>query len=396
MAINKKEWFTIDQKPIYLAHGSFGGCFKTAYNSRLKWYEKLEQNPHDFLVNELFDELKKSRKVLSSYLDCNHNNLVYFPNPSTALNAVIRSLDLNQNDEVITSNHEYGALDKTWEFYSEKKGFKYKKVNINLPFDNKQIFINSFKKSITKNTKIIFLSHITSSTALIFPVKEIIQIAKDNNILTIIDGAHAPAQVKLSLSELNPDIYVGACHKWMCSPKGVSFLYASDSIKDSIDPIVISWGYKDQMFNEKSKFINNHQWQGTNDLSAYFTIPEVVNFLTTKKWDKIAQECHNLIIQAKDRFDDINSSCEPTSRNNEHLGQMLSFKLNQSSKFLDLIKQDPGKIVELQKTIFSKTNIHIPIIWWNNLALMRISIQAYNSKSDVDKMFDMLDYFNLL
>ena len=269
-------------------------------------------------------------------------------------------------------------------------------MNINLPFDNKQIFIDSFKKSITKNTKVIFLSHITSSTALIFPVKEIIQIAKNNNILTIIDGAHAPAQVKLSLSELNPDIYVGACHKWMCSPKGVSFLYASDYIKDSIDPIIISWGYKDQMFNEKSKFINNHQWQGTNDLSAYFTIPEVINFLTTQKWDKISQECHNLIVQTKDRFDNINSSCEPTSRNNDHLGQMLSFKLNQSSEFLDLIKQDPSKIVQLQKTIFSKTNIHIPIIWWNNFAYMRISIQAYNSQSDVDKMFDMLDYFNLL
>ena len=236
MAIGKKEWFTIDHEPTYLAHGSFGGCFSVAYEDRLSWYEKLEKNPHNFLVNELFDELKESRKALANYLNCDFNNLVYFPNPSTALNTVIRSLDLNENDEVLTSNHEYGALDKTWNFYSEKKGFKYKKVKIDIPYDEEFFFIESFKKSITKKTKVIFLSHITSSTALIFPVEKICKIAKDNNILIIIDGAHAPAQTSLDLKKLDADIYVGACHKWMCAPKGVSFLYAKESLKDSIEP----------------------------------------------------------------------------------------------------------------------------------------------------------------
>ena len=193
MALGRKDWFQIDPKPIYLAHGSFGGCFSVAYENRLSWYEKLEKNPHNFLVNELFDELKESRKALADYLNCDFNSLVYFPNPSTALNTVIRSLDLNENDEVLTSNHEYGALDKTWNFYSEKRGFKYKKVKIDIPYDEENFFIESFKKSITKKTKVIFLSHITSSTALIFPVEKICKIAKDNNILIIIDGAHAPA-----------------------------------------------------------------------------------------------------------------------------------------------------------------------------------------------------------
>ena len=109
MAIGKKEWFSVDHGPIYLAHGSFGGCFNIAYEDRLRWYEKLEKNPHNFLVNELFDELKFSRKALGNYLNCDFNGLVYFPNPSTALNTVIRSLDLNEHDEVLTSNHEYGA-----------------------------------------------------------------------------------------------------------------------------------------------------------------------------------------------------------------------------------------------------------------------------------------------
>lgn len=396
MAFGKKEWFTIDHEPTYLAHGSFGGCLSVAYEDRLSWYEKLEKNPHNFLVNELFDELKESRKALANYLNCNFNNLVYFPNPSTALNTVIRSLDLNENDEVLTSNHEYGALDKTWNFYSEKRGFKYKKVKIGLPYDEEDFFIESFKKSITKKTKVIFLSHITSSTALIFPVEKICKIAKDNNILIIIDGAHAPAQTKLDLKKLDADIYVGACHKWMCAPKGVSFLYAKESLKDSIEPLVVSWGWRDEMLNEKSKYINNHQWQGTNDLSAYLTIPKVIRFLNQNKWNHISNECRNLILYVKNRFKIDKSLCIPTSNNDKHLGQMLSFQVNQNSKFSTIVKQDQSKIVQLQKTIYKKSNIHIPIIYWNGSVFMRVSIQAYNSESDINKMFDMLEYFNLL
>lgn len=396
MAFGKKEWFMIDHEPTYLAHGSFGGCLSVAYEDRLSWYEKLEKNPHNFLVNELFDELKESRKALANYLNCNFNNLVYFPNPSTALNTVIRSLDLNENDEVLTSNHEYGALDKTWNFYSEKRGFKYKKVKIGLPYDDEDFFIESFKKSITKKTKVIFLSHITSSTALIFPVEKICKIAKDNNILIIIDGAHAPAQTKLDLKKLDADIYVGACHKWMCAPKGVSFLYAKESLKDSIEPLVVSWGWRDEMLNEKSKYINNHQWQGTNDLSAYLTIPKVIRFLNQNKWNHISNECRNLILYVKNRFKIDKSLCIPTSNNDKHLGQMLSFQVNQNSKFSTIVKQDQSKIVQLQKTIYKKSNIHIPIIYWNGSVFMRVSIQAYNSESDINKMFDMLEYFNLL
>ena len=200
----------------------------------------------------------------------------------------------------------------------------------------------------------------------------------------------------MDLKKLDADIYVGACHKWMCAPKGVSFLYAKESLKDSIEPLVISWGWRDEMLNEKSKYINNHQWQGTNDLSAYLTIPKVIRFLNQNKWNDISNECHNLIVYVKNRFKIDKSLCVPTSNNDKHLGQMLSFQLNQNSKFSITVKQDQSKIVELQKTIYKQSNIHIPIIYWNGSVFMRISIQAYNTESDINKMFDMLEYFNLL
>tara|TARA_B110000263_G_scaffold209670_1_gene191833 strand:+ start:1813 stop:3003 length:1191 start_codon:yes stop_codon:yes gene_type:complete len=396
MAIAKKDWFILDPNPIYLTHGNFGGCLKSAFEDRLKWYQKLESNPHQFLVYELFSELEKSRLSLSKYLDCSQNNLVYFHNPSTALNAVIRSLNLNEKDEVLATNHEYGALDKTWQYYSEKKGFEYKKININVPFDDEEIFIQSFLDAINQNTKIIFLSHITSSTALIFPVKRICEIAKQHNILTIIDGAHGPAQVDFSISDMNPDIYVGACHKWMCAPKGVSFLYANKDIQDSIDPLVISWGWRGKMFKEQSQYINCHQWQGTDDLSAYLTIPTILNFFKKHDWNNVRSDCHNLILDVKDMFSKLGSKCQPTSNNENHIGQMLSFKLNQESKLIDNVINNPNQVEEVQNIIFNQSKIHIPIIIWDEQVFMRVSIQAYNSRDDINVMFEMLKYFNLL
>ena len=182
----------------------------------------------------------------------------------------------------------------------------------------------------------------------------------------------------------------------MCAPKGVSFLYAKDSLRDSIEPLVVSWGWRDEMLNEKSKYINNHQWQGTNDLSAYLTIPKVIRFLNQNNWNDIATECHNLILYVKNQFNIDKSLCSPTSNNDKHLGQMLSFQLDENNKISIAVKENPSKIVELQKTIFKQSNIHIPIIYWNGSVFMRVSIQAYNTKDDINKMFDMLEYFNLL
>ncbi len=396
MALGRKDWFVLDPEPIYLTHGNFGGCLQVAFDNRLFWHQKLEFNPHQFLVYDLFSELQKSRLALSEYLDCDKDDLVYFDNPSTALNAVIRSLDLKKNDEVLTTNHEYGALDKTWQYYSEKKEFEYKKINIDIPFDDPELFIKKFINSINNKTKVIFLSHITSSTALIFPVKEICEIAKQNNILTIIDGAHVPGHIKLSINDINPDIYVGACHKWMCSSKGVSFLYSNKNYQKNIDPLVISWGWRDKSFSNESQFINWHQWQGTNDLSSYLTIPVILDFFKKHNWDNISIDCHNLILETKNQFSNLKSVCIPTSNNSNHLGQMLSFKVNQNSKLIKVLKKDHTKIPEIQKIIFKRSNIHMPIIIWNDEIFMRVSIQAYNSKKDIDAMFVMLDYFNLL
>ena len=366
-----KSLFLLDPNAIHLNHGSFGACPKPIFDSLISWQKKLEFNPVKHLAFDMFEHLKESREYLSNYINCDKDDIVFFPNPSTALNAVIKSLDLKNGDEILTTNHEYGALDKTWNFICKKTGAKYIKQNISLPLKSKNDFINTFIKGINKNTKVIFISHITSPTGLIFPAEEICKVAKENNIFCIIDGAHVPGHINLDIKKLNPDIYTGACHKWMCAPKGTSFLYAKKEIQDYIDPLVISWGY-DSEIPSHSKYLDYHQWQGTQDPSSYLTIPDVINFLNKNNWETISKECRKINIEAREM---VNNSLnqEPISENN-FIGQMSSIKIQ---------CKDP---VELQKIFYLNYKIIVPIVKWEDKMLLRFSIQAYNSMEDIEKL----------
>jgi len=372
-----KSLFMLNPNIIYLNHGSFGACPKLIFESLINYQKMLEFDPVKHLAYDVYNHLENSRKALSKYINCNKNDVVFSPNPSTALNTVIRSLNLKENDEILTTDHEYGALDKAWKFICKKTGAKYIQQTIPLPLHTKEEFIEHFSKGLTNKTKIIFISHITSSTALIFPVKEICKIAKDKGIISIVDGAHAPAQIKLDIKNINPDIYVGACHKWMCSPKGVSFLYAKKEIQSMIEPLVISWGYEPEN-NSNSQFLDFHQWQGTKDMSAFLTIPDTINFLNKYNWRNVTKECYDINLWAREQINNLLKK-EPLA-SKEFIGQMSSFYYD--------IKED---VFDFNVKFYLKYKIQIPFIEWKDKTLMRISIQAYNNKKDIFKLLEALD-----
>ena len=298
------------------------------------------------------------------------------PNPSTALNTIIKSLDINPGDEILSSNHEYETLDRTWKYISKKTGSKYIQVPISLPLKSENDFIESFLKQITNKTKIIFLSQITSSTGLIFPIEKICQIEKKKNILSIIDGAHVPGHINLDIKKLNPDVYTGACHKWMCSPKGTAFLYVNKKIQDIVEPLVISWGYDSDMPSH-SQFLDYLQWQGTDDVSSYLTIHDTIDFLKKNNWENVSKKCKELNIWARNEINKL-LKIEPIS-DDRFLGQMSSIPIKSNN------------ILEDQIEFYSKYKIQIPFFKWQDKEFFRISIQAYNSKEDIFKLLEALD-----
>jgi isopenicillin-N epimerase len=377
-----KDLFQLDPKITYLNHGSFGACPKPVFEVYQGWQRELERQPTEFLGRNAESFLVEARAKLSSYLSVKPADIVYFPNPTTAINMVARNLFnpkiflLNSGDEILTTNHEYGALDRTWRYFCKQSGALYTHHHTPLPVTSHEEFIESFWRKVTTNTRVIFISHITSPTALIFPVKEICQRAREAGILTIVDGAHAPGHIEFNLEEIGADIYVGACHKWLCAPKGSSFLYAHQEIQNWLDPLVVSWGYESDHPSD-SQFIDYHEWQGTRDLAAFLSVPTAIEFQTQHQWKRIRQACHALAIQTRANIDQLTGQTPISS--DDWVGQMVSVCL-----------PDEIDCEALMERLYEIYHIEVPVFTWNHKTFIRISYQGYNTPNDAATLTEAL------
>ena len=367
--------FNLNKDITFLNHGSFGACTKKVMNEYIQYQYQLENQPVDFIEKKVPKLLALSRSKLADFLNTSSDDIVLLDNPTTAINEVIRSLQLDRGDEIITTDHEYGAMDKAWEFITEKKGANYKRVELPFPIESSKDIFSTIVNSISQKTKILFISHITSPTGIIFPIEDLCKYARENNIITIIDGAHVPGHIQLDIKDLNPDFYIGTCHKWLCTPKGVSFLYVRRNFQDSIDPLIIGWGWRDYDSN-LSGFINNHEWWGTRDMSAYFCLPSALKMHQTKEMIDGRIHCLSKIPIIRDIVNDITSQMKICPNN--MLGQMASMVMPNIDH------------VNLKTTLINDYKIEIPVFKWKNMSILRVSYQVYNTEKDIEKLSTVL------
>ena len=351
--MNLKNQFLLDNKVTFLNHGSFGACPKKIFNEYQSWQKKLENQPVKFLdqFRDFGPNMTNVREALSKIINCNVNNLVPVVNATTGLNAIIKSLHFKKGDEVIISNHEYGALEKTWQFIKTKYKIKITIAKVSLPITSEEKFIKDFVKKFTSKTKILFLSHITS-----------------------------PGHIDLNLKNLNADFYSGNCHKWMMSPKGAAFMWSSSKYKNHLDPLIVShgWNKKNNSTNQKgalgnSRFIDMFEYNGTKDPAAWLSVPASIKYINDKKNTKL------FMTQSKVLY---NFACK--------LSKTFKMPLLGDRKFLPplMISVPIPKVkeIEFQRKLYKNYKIEIPIIPWENKSFARISYQLYNSIKDLEKL----------
>lgn len=370
---NLKPQFLLRDDITFLNFGSFGACPKPIFENYQQYQLELEQDPVHFITVTGLKYLKESRAALSNYIKCDADDIVYVPNPSHAVNLIVKSLNLKEGDEVLTTDLEYGACDKTWNFYCKKAGAKYVRQKINFPITTKENFVADLFKGLTAKTKIVFVSHLTSTTGLRLPVEEICALAKQKGLIIFVDGAHAPGQVPVNLNTLNADIYTGACHKWMMTPKGSSFLYVKKEMQPMFDPLVVSWGY-DSAFPSHSQFLDYHQTQGTRDFSAFLTVPAAIDFMQENNWDKVASDCRTLTKANAQRFCSLLKTSPLAPIADDFIAQLYSI----------LIKtKEPEK---LHDYLYEKYKIQVPVMRHDDNVFLRYSIQCFNTQEDLDKL----------
>ncbi len=373
-----KDQFLLRPDIHFLNFGSFGATPKPIFQKYQDWQRVLEAEPVQFIAFDGYQYLADSRAALAKFLNCpDKDDLVYVTNPSFAVNMIAKSFPLNEGDEILATDIEYGACDRTWEYYCKKKGATYKRQKINLPITTKEQFIEDFFKGCNEKTKAIFISHITSATGLIFPAAEICAIAKEKGLITIVDGAHAPAHIPLDLSTIQADFYTGACHKWMMAPKGCSFLYAAKSVQSICDPMIVSWGYQ-ALKPSHSNFLDYHQMIGTRDFSAFLTVETCIEFMEQHNWKAVGQQCHQMVLDHAPRFFALLNSTPISPLNSEWIGQMISIPIQ---------TPDPEK---LQRTLFLDYKIEVPIMRQGNDVYLRYSINAFNTVENLNALYDAL------
>jgi isopenicillin-N epimerase len=374
---NFKSLFLLNPDIVFLNHGSFGATPRAVFEKYQAWQRELEHQPVEFLGRRFTDLMRQARAGLGAYVRADADDLVYVPNATTAINIVARSLRLNPGDEILTTDHEYGALDRAWRFICRKTGAVYKQQPIPVPVTTRETFVETFWAGVTPHTRVIFLSHITSPTALIFPVNEICRRARAEGILSIVDGAHALGQIPLDLTEIGADFYAANAHKWLCAPKGSAFLYARREVQHLVEPLVVSWGYEAEK-PSASRFIDDQEWNGTRDIAAYLTVPEAIRFCEQHHWDQVRARCHALAQFAREQITALTGVPALSPDSMDWYMQMVTVPL------------PPCDAARLKTRLYDEHRIEVPIVVWRNQPHIRVSIQAYNSRDDVARLVEAL------
>ena len=372
-----KDLYLLDPDITFLNHGSFGACPKPVFDAYQNWQRKLENQPVQFMAIDVYEHLALARNKLGAFIGCDGDDLFFIPNATTAVNTIIRSLDLGPGDEVLSTNHEYGSLIRAWEWVAKEKGFHFIQHEFPLPLKTHEDFIEDFWESVTANTRIIFVSHITSSTGLIFPAEKICSRARKDGILTIIDGAHVPGQLALDITAMDPDVYTGACHKWLSAPKGSTFLYVKNDLQSLIKPLIISWGEAGDDPGP-SQFLKDNQYQGTRDPSAFLAVPAAIDFQKVHNWNTVKKSCRELNRRTRDRAYKIIHTDPICPNTEEWLVQMAS------------VEVDVNNEQALKDTLLETYKIEIPVFTWQEKTLLRFSFNAYNDEHDADVLIGAL------
>ncbi len=368
-----KDLFLLDPDVIFLNHGSFGATPKPVFKVYQDWQRQLERQPVKFLGREVSGYLKEARAALGDYLSVSGDDLIFVPNATFGVNVVARSLDLKEGDEVLTCDQEYGACNNTWNYLAKQKGFSYKQQAIPLPVSSSQEILEAFWQGVTDKTKVIYLSHITSPTALTLPIAAICKKAREVGIMTVIDGAHAPGQLELDLSAIDADFYTGNCHKWLCSPKGAGFLYTKKDKQDLIEPLILSWGYtKESKFSAGSNYLDYYDWLGTNDPAAYLSVPAAIKFQEEHDWASVRQNCHTLLQETLEAMEALTGLPTIYPTNSDMYVQLAVAAL-----------PDIDDLDAFKNKLYDEHKIEIPLTQYNGKPFVRISVQAYTSKEDL-------------
>jgi isopenicillin-N epimerase len=391
--------WTLDPALVMLNHGSFGACPRPILALQDKLRAAMEARPVEFLVQSLPPLLDASRECLAAWLGADADDLVFVPNVTTAVNAVLRSLRFQPGDEILLTNHDYNACRNVVQCVAAQQGARVVTARIETPIAAPGAVVEAVLAAVTEGTRLAVLDHVTSPTAIVFPIEELVRRLAERGIDTLVDGAHAPGMLPLDLRRLGAAYYGGNLHKWLCAPKGAGFLHVRCDRQSEILPPVISHGYNTPRVG-RSRLHDLFDWPGTTDPTPWLCVGHAIEFLNTlidgglpalmKRNHELAVRVRRMLCQRLP----VAPLCPE-----EMLGSMAAVRLPADGPAVPE-ESGPGGQHRLNRMLRAEHGIEVPVYRWPApqatelsapAAVLRISAQAYNGFAQYEQLAAVLE-----
>ena len=387
--MNYVRHWALDPETVFLNHGSFGACPTEVLEYQHRLRERIERQPVQFFVRDLEPLLDRARDELATFLGADAQDLVWIPNATAAVNAVLRSLELRPDDELLTTDHEYNACRNVLDFVAQRSGARVVVARVPFPLDSAEQVVDAVLDRATPRTRLALLDHVTSQTGLVLPIERLVRELADRGIETLVDGAHAPGMLALDVPAVGAAYYTGNCHKWVCAPKGAAFLHVRRDLQPEVRPIAISHGANSPRL-DRSRYLVEFDWVGTDDPSAFLSVPEAIRFmgaLLPGGWPALRRHNRELTLYGRRAICEALGTAPPCPE--EMIGSLASVPLPPGT---DAPLASPLYADPLQQELLDRWKIEVPVIPWPAppQRLIRISAQLYNSQNQYDSLASAL------
>ena len=371
---NLRGLWSLEPNIHFLNHGSFGAAPRYVQAAQLRWREEMEREPVRFMVDTLPDALRAAAARLAGFVGASPSTLAFVDNATAGVNAVLRSMRWQTGDRIVLANHAYPAVKNTVRFLAERHGLTVVEAEVPWPLTGPQALIDAYADALTAGTRIAIIDHIFSPLAVVTPLEAIVRICHERGIKVLVDGAHAPGMLPLSLDtlgELGVDWYVGNCHKWLCAPKACGFIVATPEGQRDLHPVVIS-----NFFGEG--FAQEFAWTGTNDPSARLAVPAALEFI-----EALGAERYRAALR------DQTHAAAACIAEAWHVAPGAQLAMFAGLVTLPLPVNEAASaesVLRWRRKFLQKHNIEVPVIAIGGRLWVRISAQVYNELADVEAL----------
>jgi isopenicillin-N epimerase len=358
----------------FLNHGSFGAIPRAVFDAQTRWRERIEADPIEMIGRRRGDMLEEAKVPIGHQFGMRSADFGFVTNATEGVNAVLRSLKFSPGDELLTTNHVYFAVKQAMTLVARQAGATCREIEVPVPIQSSDQIRDTVLNALSPKTKLLVIDHVTSPTALVFPIREIVAGCREKGVLVLADGAHAPGMLPLDVQQINADFYTANLHKWICAPKGTAFLWVAPQHQSSIHPTVIS-------HDLDRGFVQEFSWQGTRDLSAWLTAPAAIEFLQSFGFEKVMSHNHQLATWAQQLLTQA-WNVNPISPPDGHLlGSMATIPLPAP---MDNLQGDG--VIALQQRLYHEFEIENPVLCWGGQSFLRVSCQIYNETWEYEKL----------